>query len=44
LEESFRTFKLHRDPQCPACGPDAGEIVIAEYDDLCMPRPKVAAR
>jgi molybdopterin/thiamine biosynthesis adenylyltransferase/rhodanese-related sulfurtransferase len=37
LEESFRTFKVHRDPECPACGPDAGEIVIAEYDDLCMP-------
>src|SRR5579884_629801 len=37
LEESFRTFKLRRDPQCPACGEDAGEIVIAEYDDLCMP-------
>ena len=39
LEESFRTFKVHRDPQCPACGPDAGEIVIAEYDELCMPHP-----
>ncbi|HEV7888279.1 MAG TPA: molybdopterin-synthase adenylyltransferase MoeB [Acidimicrobiales bacterium] len=37
LEESFRTFKVHRDPECPACGPNAGEIVIAEYDDLCMP-------
>jgi sulfur-carrier protein adenylyltransferase/sulfurtransferase len=37
LEESFRTFKVNRDPACPACGPDAGEIVIAEYDDLCMP-------
>ena len=37
LEESFRTFKLRRDPQCPACGENAGEIVIAEYDDLCMP-------
>ncbi len=37
LEESFRTFKLRRDPDCPACGPDAGEIIIAEYDDLCMP-------
>ena len=37
LEESFRTFKVHRDPECPACGPDAGEIVIAEYDELCMP-------
>jgi molybdopterin/thiamine biosynthesis adenylyltransferase/rhodanese-related sulfurtransferase len=37
LEQSFRTFKVHRDPKCPACGPDAGEIVIAEYDELCMP-------
>ena len=37
LEESFRTFKVRRDPACPACGPDAGEILIAEYDELCMP-------
>jgi len=39
LEESFRTFRLHRDPACPACGENAGDIVIAEYDDLCMPHP-----
>jgi molybdopterin/thiamine biosynthesis adenylyltransferase len=37
LEQSFRTFKVHRDPECPACGPNAAPIVIAEYDDLCMP-------
>jgi sulfur-carrier protein adenylyltransferase/sulfurtransferase len=37
LEQSFRTFKVRRDPACPACGPDAAPIVIAEYDDLCMP-------
>jgi molybdopterin/thiamine biosynthesis adenylyltransferase/rhodanese-related sulfurtransferase len=37
LEESFRTFRVRRDPACPACGPNAGEIVIAEYDELCMP-------
>ena len=37
LEESFRAFKVRRDPQCPACGEDAKPIVIAEYDDLCMP-------
>ncbi len=43
LEESFRSFKVPRDPQCPACGPDAGEIVIAEYDELCMPHPRTAA-
>src|SRR5215210_7251665 len=42
LEESFRTFKIKRDPACPVCGPDAGEIVIAEYDELCMPHPKQA--
>jgi len=43
LEESFRTFKVSRDPECPSCGPDAGEIVIAEYDALCMPHPRSAA-
>ncbi|MHB8378785.1 MAG: molybdopterin-synthase adenylyltransferase MoeB [Acidimicrobiales bacterium] len=37
LEQSFRTFKVRRDPACPACGDDAGPIQIAEYDDLCMP-------
>ncbi len=42
LEQSFRAFKVHRDPHCPACGPDAAEIVIAEYDDLCMPHPVAA--
>ncbi len=43
LEESFRTFRVPRDPSCPACGPDAGEIVIAEYDELCMPHPRPVA-
>jgi molybdopterin/thiamine biosynthesis adenylyltransferase/rhodanese-related sulfurtransferase len=39
LDESFRTFKVRRDPACPACGENAGPIVIAEYDDLCVPHP-----
>ncbi|MGK2956803.1 MAG: molybdopterin-synthase adenylyltransferase MoeB [Acidimicrobiales bacterium] len=39
-EQSFRTFKVPRDPDCPACGPRAGELVIAEYDELCMPHPQ----
>jgi len=39
LEESFRSFKVRRDPDCPACGENAAPIVIAEYDDLCMPHP-----
>ena len=44
MEETFRTFKVPRDPNCPTCGPNAGEIVIAEYDELCMPHvaPKSA--
>jgi molybdopterin/thiamine biosynthesis adenylyltransferase len=36
LEESFRTLKFKRDPQCPSCA-DGAEIVIAEYDELCLP-------
>ncbi len=40
LEESFRTFKVRRDPECPACGEHAAEIVIAEYDELCMPHAR----
>ncbi len=42
LEQSFRTFKVRRDPLCPACGEDAGPIVIAEYDDLCLPHAVLA--
>ncbi len=37
LEESFRTFRVRRDPDCPVCGEHAGEIVVADYDDLCLP-------
>lgn len=37
LEQSFRTFKVRRDPACPTCGENAPPIVIAEYDELCMP-------
>ena len=42
LEQSFRTFKVNRDPNCPSCGPDANEIVIAEYDELCLPHAVLA--
>ncbi|MGP8162812.1 MAG: molybdopterin-synthase adenylyltransferase MoeB [Acidimicrobiales bacterium] len=37
LAEEFRSFSYRRDPACPACGENAGEIVIAEYDQLCRP-------
>ncbi|HET6875668.1 MAG TPA: molybdopterin-synthase adenylyltransferase MoeB [Acidimicrobiales bacterium] len=40
LEESFRTFKVNRDPECAACSIPKEELVIAEYDGLCMPHPK----
>jgi sulfur-carrier protein adenylyltransferase/sulfurtransferase len=43
LTEDMRTYSFRRDPSCPACGDDAGAIVIAEYDELCMPHPKEAA-
>ena len=42
LEQSFRTFKVNRDPNCPACGPNAAPIVIAEYDELCLPHAVLA--
>jgi molybdopterin/thiamine biosynthesis adenylyltransferase/rhodanese-related sulfurtransferase len=42
LEESFRTFKVNRDPDCAACSIPVDDIVIAEYDDLCMPHPVAA--
>ena len=37
LEQSFRTFKVNRDPECPACSLPPDDVVIAEYDELCMP-------
>jgi molybdopterin/thiamine biosynthesis adenylyltransferase/rhodanese-related sulfurtransferase len=42
LEESFRTFRINRDPECAACSIPAEDIVIAEYDELCMPHPIAA--
>jgi molybdopterin/thiamine biosynthesis adenylyltransferase/rhodanese-related sulfurtransferase len=41
LEQSFRAFKVRRDPKCPACG-EGAQITIAEYDDLCLPHAVLA--
>ncbi len=41
LETSFRTFKVRRDPSCPTCS-EGAEIVIAEYDQFCMPHAVLA--
>ncbi len=37
LAQEVRTFTIRRDPDCPACSLDPSEIVIEEYDQLCMP-------
>jgi len=42
LEESFRTFRVNRDPNCAACSIPPEQLVIAEYDELCMPHPIAA--
>jgi molybdopterin/thiamine biosynthesis adenylyltransferase/rhodanese-related sulfurtransferase len=39
LEQSFRAYRMVRDPECPTCSIDPERIVIAEYDALCMPHP-----
>jgi len=39
LEQSFRTYKILRDPECPTCSIDPQRITVAEYDELCMPHP-----
>jgi sulfur-carrier protein adenylyltransferase/sulfurtransferase len=44
LDESFRTFKVNRDPECAACSIPKEQLAIAEYDELCMPHPIVAPR
>jgi hypothetical protein len=35
LEETFRTFKVRKDPACPACGEDAPPPVLADYCAAC---------
>ncbi len=37
LEQSFMTYRIRRDPNCPACSIDPADIIIAEYDQFCTP-------
>ena len=37
LEQSFRTYKIMRDPACPACSVPPEQLTIAEYDEYCIP-------
>jgi molybdopterin/thiamine biosynthesis adenylyltransferase/rhodanese-related sulfurtransferase len=41
LEQSFRTFKVRRDPRCPACSTE-DPLPIAEYDEHCLPHAVLA--
>ncbi len=42
LDMSFRTLKLRRDPDCPACGADA-KVELVDYDEYCIaPNMKAA--
>src|SRR5580765_4161231 len=41
LEETFRNFNVRRDPNCPACG-EGAQLLLAEYDDLCLPHAVLA--
>jgi molybdopterin/thiamine biosynthesis adenylyltransferase/rhodanese-related sulfurtransferase len=41
LDETFRNYNVRRDPNCPACGEHA-HLVLAEYDDLCLPHAVLA--
>ena len=42
LEQSFRTFKVRRDPTVPGLRRERGPIVIAEYDEQCLPHAVLA--
>ncbi|MBX7159255.1 MAG: molybdopterin-synthase adenylyltransferase MoeB [Acidimicrobiia bacterium] len=42
LDMSFRTLKLRRDPDCPACG-EGAQVELVDYDDYCI-APNMKAR
>ena len=37
LEQSFRTLKLERDLECPACGDERRPPELVDYDEACTP-------
>lgn len=39
LEQSFRNYRILRDPACPACSVPPEQLTIAEYDQFCTPHP-----
>jgi molybdopterin/thiamine biosynthesis adenylyltransferase/rhodanese-related sulfurtransferase len=43
LEASFHEVALRRDPGCPVCGDNAGEITYIDYEQFCAGGNRVAA-
>jgi len=43
LEASFHEVALRRDPGCPVCGDNAGEITYIDYEQFCAGPSRVAA-
>ena len=41
LEQSFRTLRLERDPDCPACGDESRPPELVDYDEMCRPAGSV---
>jgi hypothetical protein len=39
LEQSFREYKVKRDPDNPVTWENRDRVVVAELDELCMPHP-----
>jgi hypothetical protein len=39
LEQTFREFKVRRDPSNEITWDNRDRIVVAELDELCMPHP-----
>lgn len=37
LAQEFQTFKIQRDPNCPACSKTPEQIELIEYDQYCLP-------
>lgn len=44
LEEEFRSVRLRRNPDCPACADESRPPKIVDYDQFCLPGGTVTRR